>query len=84
MEEGVSIEEARGWAANLLADRIVVGHSLTHDWKVLGIPLPPPEFVRDTARYPVLRPPTDSRKVLAFPTLRPKHGGYAGLVIDQK
>eukprot|EP00930_Biecheleria_cincta_P088098 TRINITY_DN77337_c0_g1_i1.p1 TRINITY_DN77337_c0_g1~~TRINITY_DN77337_c0_g1_i1.p1 ORF type:complete len:368 (-),score=49.44 TRINITY_DN77337_c0_g1_i1:23-1126(-) len=52
---GVDLQLARDWVTHLLHDRIVVGHNLTTDWKVIGYQHPA-ELVRDTASYKPLRP----------------------------
>ena len=50
----VPFDEARGVVAALLHRRIVVGHALRNDFKVLGIEHPP-SLIRDTAKYRPLR-----------------------------
>lgn len=50
----VPYQEARGVVAALLHRRVVVGHALRNDFKVLGI-RHPVSAVRDTARYRPLR-----------------------------
>jgi len=62
LDAGISRAEARAWVMHFVYGRIVVGHSLSHDWKVLDY-THPPELVRDTARFPPLRLPHAPRKV---------------------
>jgi len=55
VDRGISAEDAKAWVAHILHDRVVVGHSLAADWKVLGYEHPA-ALVRDTATYRPLRP----------------------------
>lgn len=68
LDRGVMPSVASAWVAHLIAGRIVVGHALSHDWKVLGL-WHPPELVRDTARYSRLRPPAAEKKVASLAEL---------------
>ena len=68
----VPFEEARGVVAALLHRRVVVGHALRNDFKVLGIQHPV-NSIRDTARYRPLRippEPTDARQHHGSPSLK--------------
>jgi hypothetical protein len=68
----VPFEEARGVVAALLHRRVVVGHALRNDFKVLGIQHPV-NSIRDTARYRPLRippAPTDTRQHHGAPSLK--------------
>eukprot|EP00927_Polykrikos_kofoidii_P071137 TRINITY_DN67462_c0_g1_i1.p1 TRINITY_DN67462_c0_g1~~TRINITY_DN67462_c0_g1_i1.p1 ORF type:complete len:650 (+),score=98.42 TRINITY_DN67462_c0_g1_i1:42-1952(+) len=68
VDEGVSADVARAWVAHLLGSRLVVGHAMSHDWKVLGL-FHPPHLIRDTARWAGLRPPGSERKVASLTEL---------------
>lgn len=61
VDQGIPFEEAKQWAEHILHGRIVVGHSLVMDWKVLGFK-PPEHLIRDTAVYIPLRPPGSRQK----------------------
>eukprot|EP00929_Paragymnodinium_shiwhaense_P073177 TRINITY_DN37224_c0_g1_i1.p1 TRINITY_DN37224_c0_g1~~TRINITY_DN37224_c0_g1_i1.p1 ORF type:complete len:496 (+),score=63.04 TRINITY_DN37224_c0_g1_i1:113-1600(+) len=68
VDNGVHPDVARSWVAYFLTGRIVVGHSLSHDWKVLGLSHPP-HLVRDTARWQPLRPAGFETKVASLQEL---------------
>lgn len=55
-KSNVSFDQARAMVASLIAGKIVVGHALWNDFKVLKLEHPK-WLVRDTALYEKLRPP---------------------------
>ena len=62
----VSFDEARGVVSALIRGRVVVGHALRNDFKVLDL-VHPVSLVRDTSRYQPLRLASDQGKT---PSLR--------------
>lgn len=49
-DRGIKFEDAQQQVANMIKDKIVIGHDIQHDFKVLGFSHPK-SLIRDTAKY---------------------------------
>nr|QDO16554.1 DNA polymerase lambda [Crypthecodinium cohnii] len=65
LDQGISFQEARDHVIRLLEGRVVVGHSLAHDFKVLNYH-PPAVLLRDTSSCPHLRPGDKGKSLKAL------------------
>jgi len=55
VDAGIPFQEAQRLVRDFIAKRVVVGHSLTHDFKTLCLPPPPATLLRDTYSCQILR-----------------------------
>uniref|UniRef100_A0A914M4Q8 RNA exonuclease 4 n=1 Tax=Meloidogyne incognita TaxID=6306 RepID=A0A914M4Q8_MELIC len=58
---GIPFTQAQTEVRKILSDNIVVGHSIQHDFQVLGL-THPPKLIRDTAKFKLLRETLDNPK----------------------
>ena len=74
-EEAVSFDEARSRVLELVQDKVIVGHGLKNDFKVLNYYDHPWYLVRDTAKYePFMKTTSEAEATFKYPagTLVPK------------
>lgn len=74
LSQAISFDEAQPKVAAVIKDKIVVGHSLKHDFEVLMLPHPR-RMVRDTSKFTHFRSITKGRT----PSLKRLAGDILGL-----